>query len=169
MGRCHITRKEGSPSATGTIPFASGDHYTDTLTGDIYLSNGNSTSADWVKVGSDSGDIYDCPVGVNVLDVVYVSASNEVDQAIANDITKKLAFGIVTSKPTTVRAQVDTAGRVGGFTGLIVGAPVFLSDATLGGLTQNPPVGSDTWVQMIGVATSETEISVEVGQPMRRS
>ena len=47
MGRCHITRGSGAPSVA---PFASGDHYIDTSTGDHYLSNGNSSVSDWELV-----------------------------------------------------------------------------------------------------------------------
>jgi len=45
MGRCHVTSGVGAPSDP---PLNNGDHYTDTSTGDIYLSN----DTNWVLQGT---------------------------------------------------------------------------------------------------------------------
>lgn len=45
MGRCHITRFAGPPTAA---PNASGDHWVDTSNGNHYLSKGTSSVSDWV-------------------------------------------------------------------------------------------------------------------------
>jgi len=48
MGRCHIIRE---PNAPASAPLASGDHFVNTANGDIYLSNGTASVANWVPSG----------------------------------------------------------------------------------------------------------------------
>lgn len=58
-------------------------------------------------------------------------------------------------------ATVFSEGVVGGFTGLTIGNPVFLS-TTSGEITQTPPTGAgDIW-QIVGEAYSATEIRIEI-------
>ena len=114
------------------------------------------------------GEIYNCPAGVSVLDVVYISNPNEVDQAVANDNAKKFAIGIVTEKPSPTVARVLTVGKVLGFSGLTAGTPVFLSDSVAGGLTQTPPSGSGKWLQILGMATDVNGLSLQVNPPIAR-
>ena len=45
MGRCHITREPNAPSSA---PLASGDHFVNTANGDLYISNGTASVANWV-------------------------------------------------------------------------------------------------------------------------
>lgn len=114
------------------------------------------------------GEIYNCPAGVSVLDVVYVSSPNEVDQAVANDPAKKFAIGIVTEKPSSTVARVLTVGKILGFSGLTAGIPVFLSDSVAGGITQSPPSGSGKWLQILGMAADANALSLQVNPPIAR-
>ncbi len=115
------------------------------------------------------GEIYNCPAGVAVLDVVYISNPSEVDQAIANNSAKKFAIGIVTEKPSSTVARVLTTGKIVGFSGLTAGSPVFLSDSVLGGVTQVPPSGSGKWLQVLGMAADANALSLQVNPPTARS
>jgi hypothetical protein len=60
-------------------------------------------------------------------------------------------------------------GTISGFTGLTIGAPVFLDDVTPGGITQTPPTATGAIWQQIGVAISATEIRVEIGEAIERA
>lgn len=61
----------------------------------------------------------------------------------------------------TEDATVFSEGIVGGFAGLTIGAPVFLS-TTSGEITQAPPTGAgDVW-QIVGEAYSATEVRIEI-------
>ena len=115
------------------------------------------------------GEVYDCPIGVSVLDFVYVSGPNEVDKAIANDSVKKFAIGIVVEKLSTTVARVQTTGKITGFSGLTENLPVFLSDSVLGGITQTPVTGSGKWLQILGMATDAADLSLQVNPPIGRT
>lgn len=111
---------------------------------------------------------YNCPISLAVGDVVYSSAADEVDKAIANDIVKKHAIGIVFEKPADTVAIVVSIGKYSGFTGLTQGDPVFLSDSVLGGVTQTPPSGSGKWLQIIGMAVDTDKIDLAFSPPIKR-
>lgn len=79
------------------------------------------------------------------------------------------AFGVVLNNVTSpAAATIQSEGVVGGFTGLTVGEPVFLSDATPGEITQTPPTASGSVWQKLGEATSATEIRLEIGEAICR-
>lgn len=58
-------------------------------------------------------------------------------------------------------ATVFSEGIIGGFAGLTIGAPVFLS-VTSGAITQTPPTASGEVWQQVGEAYSATEIRIEI-------
>lgn len=60
-------------------------------------------------------------------------------------------------------AKVYSEGIFGGFSGLTVGEPVFLS-LTSGETTQTPPTGTNEIWQCVGEAYSATEIRLEIGE-----
>lgn len=59
-------------------------------------------------------------------------------------------------------------GKLGGFVGLTIGEPVFLSE-TSGTITQTPVTTSGAIWQQLGVATSATEIRIEIGEAIIRA
>ncbi len=61
----------------------------------------------------------------------------------------------------TEDAIVFSEGIMGGFAGLTIGDPVFLS-TTSGAITQTPPTGAGEVWQQIGEAYSATEIRIEI-------
>jgi hypothetical protein len=65
-------------------------------------------------------------------------------------------------------ATVVSEGIIGGFTGLTIGDPVFLS-TTSGDVTQTPPTGTDEVWQKVGDAYSATEIRLEIGEAICRA
>lgn len=80
--------------------------------------------------------IYACPAVVALLDLVYFSAPDTVDQASATT-PATASIGIVISKPSPLTAEVLFGpGLVSGFAGLVVGAPYYL-DLALGGITSS--------------------------------
>lgn len=119
------------------------------------FSTGNTT-------GFDVKD-YTCPVGVAILDVVFVSAPLAVDRAQANSAAKIPAIGIVTAKPNSTTATIQSTGDVPGFTGLAPGAKYYLSTAA-GGLVATTPPGTHgvDYVQLIGIAFSSTVLRLTI-------
>lgn len=74
------------------------------------------------------------------------------------------AFGFVRDNyVATDQAAVYSEGILGGFAGLTIGAPVFLSLVS-GEVTQTPPTAADEIWQQVGEAYSETEIRIEIGE-----
>ena len=77
------------------------------------------------------------------------------------------ADGFVTAAfLVTEQATVLREGKVGGFSGLIPG-PIFLDDATAGGIVQTDPVtgasAGDIW-QQLGTAINATTMAIEIGE-----
>jgi hypothetical protein len=116
------------------------------------------------------GDLYDCDISTQIGDFVYVSGSNTVAPAIANNNTKKFAIGMVESKPSATEAIVLPLGKSPSiFSGLTPNLPVFLSPISLGGITQTPPTGSGVWRQIIGMATASDTLQILIQEPIKRA
>lgn len=109
-------------------------------------------------------DIFACPAGVAVGDVVYFSAPGTVDKASAasGGGQTPAAVGVVIAKPTAVSAQVLSAGSADVYVGLTPGARYFVSPVTPGALTITPPVGAGEVLQLIGRAATATKLLVNV-------
>lgn len=107
--------------------------------------------------------IYNCPVTVNPLDIVYLSAADTVDRASAASITTAPALGFVTSKPTPTTCTVlFTDLELTGFVGLIPTVDYFLG---IGAGTITDDVSgfvSGNVVQAVGVARNPTTLVVEI-------
>lgn len=115
------------------------------------------------------GELFDSSPLTVAGDAVYLSNTNEVDQAIASDVSKKYAIGIVLSKPTATSARVALSGKISGFGALTFNQPIFLSDSILGGITQTPPIGASKWLQVLGVASDSSTIILQVSPPTTRA
>ena len=100
----------------------------------------------------------DCPSGAAVGDAVYVTGVKVggVTQVATADITSYSAMpalGVIVSKPTTVTCLVQYAGEVAVYSGLTPGR-VYMLDQNGEPTAALPTVGSDHYVQRIGIATS---------------
>lgn len=96
---------------------------------------------------------------VNIFDDGGTPSARKADAA-----TGKEAHGFVLDAVTLGgTATVYFEGNNDSVTGATVGR-VFLSAGTSGAFTSTPPTGSGNIVQVVGVATSPTNINVELGQ-----
>jgi hypothetical protein len=99
--------------------------------------------------------------------LVRVSAANTVIR-ITDNLSATIPngiFGIGLSKPSATQIEVIFMGILGGYSGLTIGSPLFIS--TAGIPTHTPPATG--MVQQIGFAVSATELFVHMLQPMRRN
>ena len=112
--------------------------------------------------------VFACPVSVAVTDVVHISASGTVDKASSESGAGQTGdpVGVVVSKPSTTTAVVVFSGAVGGFSGLTPGTIQFQDPSTPGGITATPPSGSGERSQLIGTASTATELIVDLKQPI---
>jgi hypothetical protein len=101
----------------------------------------------------------DCDPSIVIGDLVEESLTtpNKVEKCV-NNTSIAPCIGIVESKPSSTTCVVKQYGIQAGFSGLVQGKHVFLS--LTGGLTNTPPTTG--YLQIIGVATSPTEILVNV-------
>jgi hypothetical protein len=98
---------------------------------------------------------YTCLSGDAVGDWVYVSASNTVAKADADDTSKRPARGVITSKPTATTCNVQFSGEAAVFTGLTAGTKYYLSATAAGAMTATAPSGHK---QLLGVAKNTTTL-----------
>jgi hypothetical protein len=108
-------------------------------------------------------DLWTCPVGVVVRDVVYETAANNCDRANANTIATMPVIGVVISKPTPTSCIVARSGEVSGFVGLTADIPYF-AGLIAGTISVTAPVGSGRVVQKVGYARNTTNLVVELGE-----
>lgn len=76
-------------------------------------------------------NIFDCDLtaGLRVGDPVYVAGDNRVGLATAEDETKAQVIGFIAYMPTPDTAIIEHYRKIDGFTGLIFGMPIFLSNS----------------------------------------
>jgi hypothetical protein len=108
-------------------------------------------------------DLWNCPVGVVVGDLVYATGADSCDRANASGIATMPVIGVVESKPTPITCIVAKAGDVGGFVGLAPDAPYF-AGLLAGQMALTAPVGSGQVVQKIGYAKSATTLVIALGE-----
>ncbi len=109
----------------------------------------------------DSATTFTCPAGVSVREVVAITSANTVDKADADDATKRPAYGIVVSKPTSTSCIVRLLGELTGFSGLTPGATYYVS-TTPGAIVTPAPSGSGVLRQVVGDAISSTVLCVDI-------
>lgn len=102
------------------------------------------------------GGEYTCASGVAVGDAVFVSTTDTVALADANDTGKVPAIGVVVYKKTSgaTKCKVAFIGEVDCYSGLTAGATYYLSN-TAGGKTATAPTPN---AQPIGIAKNETTL-----------
>lgn len=102
-------------------------------------------------------------------DFVYIKSDGTVAKADASNQAKK-AMGYV------LAASADLASCVVYFddnnnqcSGLTVGSTYYLSGSTPGAVTATPPTTSNHIVQELGIATTTTNLHVNIGLPIKRA
>ena len=102
--------------------------------------------------------------GLSARDAVNIyndGGTAKVRKADASSFSTRAMGFVKDNSLVTEDAVVFSEGIIGGFAGLTIGDPVFLS-ATSGEITQAPPTGAgDIW-QMLGEAYSATEVRIEI-------
>lgn len=103
-----------------------------------------------------------CTVTEQAGDAVYIYAVGEVRQAIANDIGKSDAIGIIERKLTATSCVVRKMGIISDiYTGLIIGT-YYLSQIIPGEIQDNIPTNGI--IKMVGHAASDTIFYVDTGR-----
>jgi hypothetical protein len=104
---------------------------------------------------------YTVPVGVSVLDVVYITGAFAADRADNTSLGTTPGIGVVIAKPLATTATVAYFGEVAGFVGLTPGAVYFLG--TLGAIVTVAPGAPGNVIQRVGVAISGTTLLLNAG------
>lgn len=98
---------------------------------------------------------FDCEVTAAVGDIVYQDAGTPTKVIVNSDNTEvQPSVGTIITKLTTTTCEVLVLGIDSGYTGLSIGAKVFLSGS--GTTTSTKPATG--YVQTLGVAVSTTDI-----------
>lgn len=130
------------------------------LRSEAFVDSGVGAAGSTDQVTSPPG-FFTVPVGVSILDLVYVSGSDAMDAADNGSLATAPVKGIVIDKPTATTATVQYLGHVSGFAGLSAGADLFLGTAggyvTAGGL----PTAPGSVIQKIGEALDATTILLD--------
>jgi hypothetical protein len=115
---------------------------------------------------------------ITVGTVVYISAADTVEKAMADASATAAVFGVVYAPSITAGASgsIATDGPVTATTaqwdaltgdtgGLVAGANYYLSEATAGGLTKTAPSASGEFVTRVGKAVSTTVLELNIADP----
>lgn len=102
--------------------------------------------------------IYSCPSGVAVRELVYQSGDSAADLADPTNPSKMRAIGVVASKPDSTHCVIQTSGELGGFTGRTPKAKQYADPASPGGITETMPDPLVNQVQEVGYAKSASVI-----------
>lgn len=117
--------------------------------------------------GTAAQQIYTCPMGATVLQLVYVSGSGTVDLADASDVSKMKDVQFIASKSAATTCTVVDRGELGGFVGLTPGAQYYADPAVPGGITTTEPDPLTQVVQPVGTAKSATVLDIVIAPPPR--
>lgn len=97
---------------------------------------------------------------------VFVHTDGTVKKAVATVGTANVCVGVVIFDADSGAAvDVISKGIVSGFSGLTIGSPVYLSDATAGAVTSTVPKTYGDRVQVIGHALAANQIAIDVQLP----
>jgi hypothetical protein len=110
--------------------------------------------------------IYSCPMGAAVRQLVYQSGDGAVDLADASDPAKMPAIGFIASKPTATTCVIQDEDELGGFVGLTPDVPYYADPATPGGITPTlPDVLAGEVVQQVCTPKTDAVIRIEISTP----
>jgi len=103
-------------------------------------------------------------------DWVYVSASNTVRKARANSWTTMPAIGVAMEAITSGNTgKILLAGEDGNQSGLTAGSRYFISSTVAGAIQALPPLGFGTFLQLVGIGKSSTDIVLFINRAVRRA
>lgn len=120
-------------------------------------------------MAENEGQVYtNADAGNHVIgDVVYLFSADNVKKAQANAAGTTRAIAIATATIVNATTGVyQTSGTLAGLAGLTAGAVYYLSAATAALLTATPPSVAGQYVVEIGVATSTTELLINIKAPV---
>jgi hypothetical protein len=164
----------GTPSATPTN--GEGSMVWDSTNDILYVWDGSAWSdQSTVSGASQAGKLIKSGYiaatgGVAIRDVLYKNATaNEVGVADASAIATMNVVGFAVAAATATNAvEVQSAGKMAGFTGLTVGAKQFVSE-TAGQIVETAPTTSGAVVMEVGIASQTTEIDIDIQEPRIRA
>lgn len=147
---------------TGFVSGAGTVAATDTILQAINKLDGNAAAVQSPNLSL----VNDNAGSITIRQVVYIKSNGAVDLAKADAIAtceNKLGLVADASIATTVAGLilVNEGMRVSGFSGLTPGAPVYVSAATAGALTQTAPSAVGSCIVPVGYALSATVIVFE--------
>ena len=157
-----------NPPVQGAVAYFNGTDWialSPGAAGQVLVTNGPGNNPSWQNQMAGSGAViepFNCGISVNVLDAVYLSASDTVDKADANTEPTMPCIGVVISKPTPITCNVVMSGSAGGFVGLVTGATYYvgLTAGTVTDSVNTYPQGAV--VQRIGYARNTTTLVVDI-------
>lgn len=104
---------------------------------------------------------FDCDVGVQALDAVYIDANTGVLQkALADDISTARVAGLVLEKVSATRCRFVQTGPLSGYTNLVPEDVYYLSSISPGVITNVIPTAPDIFVP-VGQALTNTILLVD--------
>jgi len=114
--------------------------------------------------------VFNTDVGTVPGNLVKVNGANSVTKVTDNlpATIPNGVFGIGLAKPSSLQIEVLFIGIISGYAGLTAGLPLFIS-ATGTPTHTPPPLGTPAILQQIGFAISNTDLFVQMYQPMRRA
>ncbi|WP_428304650.1 hypothetical protein [Lacipirellula sp.] len=126
------------------------------------------------RPGRDGKDaVLDTPavadVPMNVGDVIYASGPGRVDKAQANDGETTTAIGIVTSVNSSAISYRTTGVVTNPAWALVPKAVYYLDPFTPGGMTTIYPETAGHFVVILGVATSATQLALNIHYMLEQS
>ncbi len=110
----------------------------------------------------DGSDYVADTAGVSARDMVYISAAGKVLACDANAESTSRGIGFATNTAAaTFAVSVQSAGVLGGFSGLTAGARYWMSE-TAGAITATPPTTSSANLIQAGFAASTTKLQIQI-------
>lgn len=127
----------------------------------------HETRIDALEAGAAAAQqIYTCPMGATVRQLVYQSGDGAVDLADASDPLKMPAIGYIVSKPTPTTCVIQDEDELGGFVGLTPDVPYYVSPTTPGDHTPTlPDVLAGEVVQQVNTPKTAAIIRIEISTP----
>jgi hypothetical protein len=126
------------------------------------------TTAGWDDLSTVSSaasilNSYIAAVNLAARDVVYISANDNVSKALADGSGKDAVIGLAKAAATAAAAvEIQCAGLMSGFSGLVAGSRYFLDASTAGAVTATRPSGSGKDIVLVGHAKNATNLDIRV-------
>lgn len=159
-----------TPTATPTFSATQG--YMVAANGRLYFWTGSAWD-DYSTSNSANGvdNAYTAAATLADSDAVYISASDNVDKALAADgsATSRCIGFATDSASASGTVNIRSDGVLDGFTSLTAGSRYYLSAASAGLITSTIPVGTGNTVVQVGYAKNATNLHIHIEQLGRRA